>query len=54
MDVDEPDRLRLVMLFNPRGGISSKQTIDSDWTIRGGKEKYCDWVGFDDGWSVAM
>ena len=32
MDVYEPDRLRLVMIFNPRGGISSKLTIDSDWS----------------------
>lgn len=54
MDVYEPDRLRLVMIFNPRGGISSKLTIDSDWGVRGGQEKYRDWVGLDDTWSVAM
>ena len=54
MEVYEPDRLRLVMIFNPRGGISSKLTIDSDWSVRGGEEKYRDWVGLDDAWSVAM
>ena len=26
----EPDRLRIVMVFNPRGGISSKLTIRSE------------------------
>lgn len=54
MEVYAPDRLRLVMIFNPRGGISSKLTIDSDWSVRGGEEKYRDWVGVDDGWSIAM
>ncbi len=44
MSVYEPDRLRIVMVFNPRGGISSELTIDSDWKIRGGEEKYKDWV----------
>lgn len=39
----EPDRLRIVMVCNPRGGISSKLTIDSDWSARGGSEKYGDW-----------
>ena len=33
----EPERLRLMMICNPRGGISSKLTIDSDWAARGGK-----------------
>tara|TARA_R100001443_G_C3338386_1_gene173910 strand:- start:153 stop:566 length:414 start_codon:yes stop_codon:yes gene_type:complete len=41
--VYEPDRIRLVMICNPRGGISSKLTIDSDWKIRGGEDKYRDW-----------
>jgi 7-cyano-7-deazaguanine reductase len=45
MEVYEPDRLRMVMAFNPRGGISSRLTIDSDWGIRGGDEKYRDWMG---------
>jgi 7-cyano-7-deazaguanine reductase len=54
MEVYEPDRLRIVMVFNPRGGISSKLTVDSDWGARGGKEKYRDWVGLADTWSVAM
>jgi len=43
--VYDPHRLRLVMICNPRGGISSKLTIDSDWTSRGGSEKYRDWIG---------
>ena len=38
-----PSRLRLVMNFNPRGGISSKLTIDSDWKIRGGQDIYKHW-----------
>lgn len=53
-EVYEPDRLRIVMIFNPRGGISSKLTVDSDWGARGGEEKYRDWVGLDDAWSVSM
>lgn len=48
--VYEPDRLRLIMIFNPRGGISSKLTIDSDWSTRGGAEKYKDWLGQGDVW----
>jgi len=39
----DPARLRLVMNFNPRGGISSKLTIDSDWKIRGGQDIYKHW-----------
>jgi 7-cyano-7-deazaguanine reductase len=50
MTVYEPSRLRLVMEFNPRGGISSKLTIDSDWKAMGGKEKFKDWVGKDEKW----
>ena len=51
----EPHRLRLVMICNPRGGISSKLTIDSDWKARGGKEAFSDWqTGADDTWSVVM
>jgi len=46
----EPLRLRLVMVFNPRGGISSRLTIDSDWIVRGGNEKYKDWVGQSEEW----
>ena len=37
-------RLRIVMEFNTRGGISSKLTIDSDWKDRGGNEEYKGWV----------
>jgi 7-cyano-7-deazaguanine reductase len=54
MEVYQPDRLRMVMICNPRGGISSKLTIDSDWKVRGGDEKYKDWLMPDDVWSVEM
>ncbi len=56
MEVYQPDRLRIVMNCNPRGGISSKLTIDSDWGVRGGEEKYADWIngGSDDNWQVLM
>ena len=57
MDVYEPKRLRISMVCNPRGGISSKLAIDSDWAVRGGKEEFKDWVsrgGHDDDWSVLM
>jgi len=51
----EPHRLRLVMICNPRGGISSRLTIDSDWKVRGGKEVFSDWKnGAEDTWSVVM
>jgi 7-cyano-7-deazaguanine reductase len=46
----EPVRLRLVMTCNPRGGISSKLTVDSDWVVRGGKDVFKDWVGQSDEW----
>ena len=42
MEVYEPDRMRIEMICNPRGGISAKLAIDSDWAVRGGKEKYKD------------
>ena len=50
MSVYEPSRLRLVMTCNPRGGISSKLTVDSDWAVRGGKDRFKDWVGQSDEW----
>lgn len=50
----EPSRMRLVMICNPRGGISSKLTIDSDWKIRGGKEAFNDWKLIEDEWEVTM
>ena len=53
METYKPDRLRMVMVCNPRGGISSKLTIDSDWEVRGGKEKFNDWNG-EDIWEVTM
>jgi 7-cyano-7-deazaguanine reductase len=56
MEVYEPDRMRIVMICNPRGGISSKLTIDSDWKARGGEEKYKEWAGgnLEDTWDVVM
>lgn len=56
MEIYEPERLRITMICNPRGGISSKLTIDSDWEARGGKEKFKDWnsTGGDDQWAVVM
>ena len=44
MEVYEPDRMRIEMICNPRGGISAKLAIDSDWAARGGEEKYKDWI----------
>lgn len=56
METYEPERLRIMMICNPRGGISSKLTIDSDWAARGGEEKFKDWNGNggDDNWAVVM
>ena len=56
MEVYEPDRMRIEMICNPRGGISAKLAIDSDWSARGGKEKYKDWMSNPgtDNWSVVM
>ena len=53
MEVYKPQRLRLVLICNPRGGISSKLTVDSDWGIRGGDEKHKDWVGQQEEWQNA-
>ncbi len=52
--VYEPKRLRVVMICNPRGGISSKLTIDSDWSARGGKEIFKDWQNNEDVWDVKL
>lgn len=56
MEVYEPERLRISMICNPRGGISAKLAIDSDWSARGGKEEFKDWMGRgnNDDWSVLM
>ena len=43
MEVYNPQRLRLVLDCNPRGGISSRLTIDNDWEALGGEEKYKEW-----------
>ena len=48
MAVYEPIRLRLVIEFFPRGGISSRVVVDSDWAVRGGKEEF--W-SHDEDWS---
>jgi 7-cyano-7-deazaguanine reductase len=50
MHVYNPSRLRIVLICNPRGGISSKLTVDSDWKIRGGNEVFKDWQGQDEEW----
>ena len=54
MEIYEPSRLRIVMECNPRGGISSRLTTDSDWAVRGGEEKYKDWETLKDTWKVSM
>lgn len=54
MEIYKPERLRILMICNPRGGISSKLTIDSDWKARGGKEKFKDWTGMQEEWDVMM
>ena len=38
-----PQRLRLVLDCNARGGMSSRLTIDSDWEVLGGEDKYKNW-----------
>ena len=40
LKVYKPKRLRIVLDCNPRGGISSRLTQDSDWKSLGGKEEY--------------
>lgn len=50
MAVYQPIRLRIVMKTNARGGIQSRLTIDSDWSVRGGKEIFKDWFGQSDEW----
>ncbi len=50
MSVYRPQRLRLVMVFGVRGGSASRLTIDSDWRVRGGKERFRDWIGQSDEW----
>ena len=39
MTAYEPDRIRLEIEFRPRGGISSRMTVDSDWGHLGGTDK---------------
>jgi len=40
LKVYKPKRLRIILDCNPRGGISSRLTQDSDWKSLGGKEEY--------------
>ena len=40
MTVYKPVRLKIVLETNPRGGISSRLSIDSDWKSRGGNEVF--------------
>ena len=55
MEAYDPERMRITMVCNPRGGISSKLTVDSDWKVRGGKENFSDWKNnLEDTWSVTM
>ena len=56
METYHHQRLRISMICNPRGGISAKLAIDSDWAVRGGKENFKDWAGNSnlDDWSVLM
>ena len=54
MDVYQPARLRVVMVFNPRGGITSRLTIDSDWSVRGGKEIFKDWTDKNEQWNITL
>ena len=42
-EVYKPQSLRIVLDCNPRGGISSRLTIDSDWEALGGEDKYKEW-----------
>ena len=44
LEVYKPSRLRLVLDCNPRGGVSSRLTVDSDWGALGGEDKYTNWV----------
>jgi 7-cyano-7-deazaguanine reductase len=54
MEVYEPDRLRITLICNPRGGISSKLVIDSDWKDRGGSERFKDYPERDEEWGILM
>ena len=54
METYEPARMRVTVICNPRGGISSKLVIDSDWKERGGDEKYIAYQEKEDEWSVLL
>ena len=38
LEAYDPDRIRIEIEFRPRGGISSKLTVDSDWGHLGGSD----------------
>ena len=38
LEAYDPDRIRIEIEFRPRGGISSKMTVDSDWGHLGGSD----------------
>jgi len=38
-EVYAPDRIRIEIEYRPRGGISSKMTVDSDWGHLGGTDQ---------------
>ncbi|MDO8516154.1 MAG: 7-cyano-7-deazaguanine reductase [bacterium] len=42
MAVYKPERFRIAIYLRPRGGIFAKCTLDSDWPVLGGEDKYKD------------
>lgn len=40
IDAYEPQRIRIEIEFRPRGGISSRMTVDSDWGHLGGTDTH--------------
>lgn len=44
--VYEPERIRIEIKYRPRGGISSKMTVDSDWGHLGGSDRI--WQNYKD------
>lgn len=44
----KPYRLRTILKIQTRGGLRSRLVIDSDWEIRGGQEKFKDWLTRDE------
>ena len=44
MSVYNPNRLRITLKLNPRGGMPEFLQKDSDWKINGGKEEFKNWT----------